>query len=146
MWERVIVHHSATRDDEGTQIQSFRDYHTKVRRWRDLGYHAVVEDLDGHYEVIQGRPLNQAGAHCRGRNRDSLGICFAGNFNDSAPPPAQLIEGAKWIAAMLDLMGLDRGCVFGHSEVAQYGPTDCPGNKFDWDLLNELIDRFRVKE
>ena len=51
------------------------------RGWSDIGYHHVIQ-RDGSLGV--GRPLWQAGAHTRGQNGDSIGICLMGGHGSSA--------------------------------------------------------------
>lgn len=43
-----------------------------------IGYHGVIR-RDGTFE--QGRAWNQPGAHVRGRNFDSVGICLVGGLD-----------------------------------------------------------------
>ena len=42
---------------------------------KNIGYHYVVE-LDG--TIVPGRPLIETGAHVRGHNLDTVGICLIG--------------------------------------------------------------------
>lgn len=70
---KIIVHCSAT---EGGNANSIRDYHVNNLGWRDIGYHYVI-DKDGKIE--KGRSLHEVGAHCKGENHDSIGICLVGN-------------------------------------------------------------------
>ena len=51
-----------------------RDWHID-RGWSDIGYHYVIR-RDGTLE--DGRPIEQAGAHTKGRNTNSIGICLIG--------------------------------------------------------------------
>lgn len=77
---KIFVHCSAT-DDKQTQID-IRDidvWHRK-RGWDGCGYHYVITKTG----VIQrGREDNQRGAHVKGFNTDSIGICLIGmrDFN-----------------------------------------------------------------
>lgn len=43
--------------------------------WRDIGYHFFI---DKRGDIYTGRPENIAGAHTRGFNDRSLGICLSG--------------------------------------------------------------------
>jgi N-acetyl-anhydromuramyl-L-alanine amidase AmpD len=47
----------------------------KERGWSSIGYHYVIR-RDGTVEV--GRPLQQPGAHVKGHNDYSIGICLIG--------------------------------------------------------------------
>lgn len=51
-----------------------------------IGYHYFIEK-DG--KTTQGRAHTDEGAHCIGHNRESLGICLAGNFDVTLPTKEQ---------------------------------------------------------
>lgn len=68
----IIIHCSDTKT--GT-VESIRNYHVKVKGWSDIGYHFVIEQ-DG--TLKDGRPIEQVGAHCKGANTCSVGICLVG--------------------------------------------------------------------
>ena len=71
---RIIVHCSATREGQDVSVDTIRRWHEN-KGWSDIGYHFVVY-LDG--TVVSGRPLERSGAHVRGRNKASIGICYIG--------------------------------------------------------------------
>ena len=50
----------------------------REKGWLGCGYHKVIR-RDGTVE--DGRPMNKAGAHVRGINRQSIGICLAGGMS-----------------------------------------------------------------
>ena len=64
------------------------------RGWSDIGYHFVIlngrrksrgkyrKEDDGLIEV--GRPLERPGAHCRGHNKSSAGVCLIGRRHFTA--------------------------------------------------------------
>lgn len=47
--------------------------------WNGIGYHYVIR-RDGRIET--GRNIYEAGAHCKGHNIDSIGICLVGGIQD----------------------------------------------------------------
>lgn len=57
------------------------------RGFADIGYHKVIR-RDGTIE--NGRDTHLIGAHARGKNRDSLGICLEGNFFHQYPTFEQM--------------------------------------------------------
>tara|TARA_R100000654_G_scaffold34171_1_gene59597 strand:+ start:4329 stop:4796 length:468 start_codon:yes stop_codon:yes gene_type:complete len=82
--ERIILHCSATKEDHAINAEQIRLWHTSPpRNWSDIGYHYVVL-LDGTIE--SGRPINRAGAHTKGQNKDSIGICYVGGLDKSGYP------------------------------------------------------------
>jgi N-acetyl-anhydromuramyl-L-alanine amidase AmpD len=75
----IIVHCSDTRADMFVDAAMIRRWHTdpppQGRGWSDIGYHYVIL-RDG--SVQTGRPLYRVGAHVRGHNQFSVGICLVG--------------------------------------------------------------------
>jgi N-acetylmuramoyl-L-alanine amidase len=72
----IIVHCSDTPKGRHTTVEEIRTWHLD-RGWEDIGYHFVVY-LDG--TVHEGRPMNIAGSHCYGHNKNSIGVCYIGGF------------------------------------------------------------------
>lgn len=70
----IIVHCSATREGKEFTVADIDRWH-REKGWKGCGYHYVIT-LDGR--VQPGRPEQVAGAHCSGRNAESLGICYIG--------------------------------------------------------------------
>ena len=68
----IIIHCSASKPS--TTRDDIRKWH-KQRGWSDIGYHYVIES-DG--AIKTGRSINKAGAHCKGFNEYSIGICLVG--------------------------------------------------------------------
>jgi hypothetical protein len=72
--DMIIMHCSAVRPWQRSSAADIERWH-RERGFSSIGYHYVVR-RDGSIEP--GRPLQQAGAHCRGYNRHSIGICYEG--------------------------------------------------------------------
>lgn len=70
----LVVHCAATKSTMDIGATEIRRWH-KERGWFDIGYHYVIR-RDG--DVEKGRPDDQPGAHARGFNHNSLGICLVG--------------------------------------------------------------------
>jgi len=68
----IIIHCSASR--HGITIKDIDRWH-KARGWDGCGYNIVIES-DGR--VGWGRDINTVGAHCKGHNSHSIGICMIG--------------------------------------------------------------------
>lgn len=88
----IIVHCSDTKfgqivDGQEVNAATIRKWHTdpppKGNGWRDIGYHYVIL-RDGTVE--KGRPLDQIGAHVRGHNAHSVGICLVGGRGPDGGP------------------------------------------------------------
>lgn len=71
----IIIHCSATPASMDIGVEEIRQWHVEERGWSDIGYHYVIR-RDGTLE--KGRPLTRMGAHVRGRNKNTIGICLVG--------------------------------------------------------------------
>tara|TARA_B110000196_G_scaffold224844_1_gene193752 strand:+ start:84 stop:539 length:456 start_codon:yes stop_codon:yes gene_type:complete len=86
---KLIVHCSATREGQHISIDTIKDWHVNGRGWKDVGYHYVIY-LDGR--IKKGREDSVQGAHTKGHNKNSLGICYIGGVE------AQRDSKGKWPA------------------------------------------------
>ena len=80
----IVVHCSATPEGKHFSTETIRGWHVNERKWSDIGYHYVVE-LDG--KVRAGRPVERVGAHVKGYNRSSIGICYVGGMTNDMKSP-----------------------------------------------------------
>lgn len=86
--EKIIIHCSATPEGRDVHAEDIRRWH-KSRGWYDIGYHYVIE-IDG--TVKDGRQEDVIGAHCRGQNDKSIGICYVGGCCEEMEPKDTLNE------------------------------------------------------
>ena len=115
--DKIIVQCSATREGQHVTVQQIRQWHLQ-RNFADIGYHYVIY-LDG--TVHKGRPLEKAGAHCKGHNAHSIGICYVGGLDRQGRPKDTRTTAQK--AALLSLIRelrqrFPRATVHGHREFA----------------------------
>ena len=82
--DKIIVHCSATREGQHIDVDTIRDWHVNGRGWSDIGYHYVIY-LDG--TVHPGRPIERSGAHTKGQNSNSIGICYIGGVETDGKTP-----------------------------------------------------------
>ena len=80
---KIIVHCSATREGENYEVAEIRKWHL-ARGFSDIGYHFYI-DLYG--EIHKGRDIAKIGAHCKGHNRNSIGICYCGGVEADGKTP-----------------------------------------------------------
>lgn len=78
----IILHCSATKEGVSVTVNDIDRWH-KERGFAKIGYHFVVY-LNG--SIHNGRPIEEIGAHCKGRNSDSIGICYVGGLDKSGKP------------------------------------------------------------
>lgn len=134
--EKVIIHHSLTKDSGTVSWNAIHHYHVNVKGWSDIGYHAGIEDVEGKYVCIFGRPDWVPGAHTYGENGRSLGFCFVGNYDQGRPSESRLrVACRRVLAPWLARWGLGVEALVPHS---QFANKTCPGKLFPMDRLREI--------
>ena len=78
----IIIHCSAVRPGQRSSALDIDCWH-RSQGYQSIGYHFVVR-RDGTIET--GRKLEEIGAHCKGHNRHSIGICYEGGLNANGQP------------------------------------------------------------
>ena len=79
----IVIHCSATRSNQHVTISDIRHWHVVERGWSDIGYHWVI---DRNGQVLPGRKAHLQGAHVRGHNHESVGVCLIGGIDDNGLP------------------------------------------------------------
>ena len=69
-----IIHCSDSDRPEHDSINVIDEWH-KERGWICVGYHFFIRK---NGEIENGRPISTEGAHCKGQNDHTLGICLSG--------------------------------------------------------------------
>lgn len=94
----LIVHCSATKAGQDFRAKDIDAWH-KQRGFTSIGYHYVV-DLDG--KVEPGRAEILPGAHCKGYNYNSIGVCYIGGLDENGTPKDTRTDKQK--ASLLSLL------------------------------------------
>jgi N-acetylmuramoyl-L-alanine amidase len=134
----LVIHHSASLRNTKCVAQDIERWHLQ-RGFREIGYHFVLRG-DGHIQV--GRDMNKIGAHVKGYNADSIGICAIGNFSETDPVPLRLepqfINLARLVNRIVDLYPDIK--IVGHRELTN---TQCPGMKINLDQMRNYFKAVR---
>lgn len=85
---KLVIHCAATRPSMDIGVREIRAWH-KERGFLDIGYHLVIR-RDGTVE--KGRDLYQVGAHAKGFNSVSVGICLVGGVDEKMKPENNFTE------------------------------------------------------
>lgn len=115
--KEIIIHCSATPEGRNWTIKDIERDH-KSKGYKKVGYHYVI-CLDGTIE--KGRAESEVGAHCKGHNAKSIGICYVGGLDKNRRPKDTRTEAQR--ASMKRLIGElqerypDAG-IHGHNEFA----------------------------
>lgn len=127
--KKLILHVSDSPDTMDVGVKQIREWHVKGNGWSDIGYHVVIR-RDGSLEL--GRPYDVVGAHTKGHNTDSIGICWVGRVKPSIAQYQSLVNTFKVLMAA---HGLKLGDIYGHTELN--AGKSCPNldmNKFRGDI------------
>lgn len=120
---KIILHCTATPEGRHTTVEDIRLWH-KAQGWSDIGYHYVVY-LDG--SIHPGRPIEVAGAHTKGLNKNSIGVVYVGGIDamNFKAKDTRTPEQKEALDCLLnELMGTYKSATLhGHNEFA---PKACP--------------------
>ena len=134
----IIVHCSATYPEQKCTVDDIRKWH-KERGFNDIGYHFIVEK---NGNIVNGRKINLAGAHCQGHNARSVGICYIGGLDAKGYPTDTRTEWQRealtsLIDSLCNLYPINK--ISGHN---QYSSKACPcfnANKEYSHLIKKLL-------
>ncbi|MBQ1652670.1 MAG: N-acetylmuramoyl-L-alanine amidase [Bacteroidales bacterium] len=113
----IIIHCSATKEGHPFFAADIDRWH-KAQGWSGIGYHYVI-DIDGKVET--GRAEYQTGAHAKGHNANSIGICYIGGLDiNGKPKDTRTPEQRKSLAELVARLKVKypKATVHGHNEFA----------------------------
>jgi N-acetyl-anhydromuramyl-L-alanine amidase AmpD len=113
----IVIHCAATPPSMDVGVEEIRLWHLR-RGWFDIGYHYVIR-RDGTIE--DGRPTDRPGAHARGFNHLSLGICLVGGVDEHNNPENNFTDD-QFDA----LAGLVKGLKVGEPDAEVLGHNQLP--------------------
>ena len=140
----IIVHHTGGTDSDplaDTSNQKFEvvdEWHRKLWNFKSslghyIGYHYFI-DKSG--TVTQGRADSDTGAHTKGMNGQSIGICLAGNFDVTMPTAAQTRSLKTLLDRLMPLYGLSPESIVPHRRFAN---KTCYGTKLSDKWAADLV-------
>lgn len=115
--KEIIIHCSATTEGRNYTVSDIDRWHRK-QGYRCIGYHFVIY-RDGSIHV--GRAKNQMGAHCRGHNAISLGVCYIGGLAvDGKPKDTRTPQQKASLRALIAQLREEypEATIHGHNEFA----------------------------
>lgn len=148
----IVVHCSASDWGDAEEIHKWH----VARSWSGIGYHYVI--LNGYttYQNVQakkkieadigkiqtGRPEELIGAHVKGMNDNSIGICVIGKYDQHAPTDEVL---SPLYGLLMELLkSYPDAQIIGHREaypiLGEGIKKTCPGSKFNMDIIREHIE------
>ena len=162
----IVIHTAAIKDPNlalQTGVDEIRDWHLNRKPpFLDIGYHYVIVHPDGRYAapgkvglIQHGRDRRLCGAHCRGMNCRSIGICVVGDGDTNDFLPDQYEELCRICSFMIDAYpGITVENIIGHHEINDLvkvglAPASCtttktcPGKCVDMNVVRGRIMQFR---
>ncbi len=130
----IIVHCSATREGSDYHADDIRRWHLE-RGYRDIGYHYVVTL---HGTIENGRPEEQIGAHTKGHNAHSIGVCYIGGLDkDGKAKDTRTAEQKKTLGQLLRMLHLKYpdAKILGHRDTSP--DTNHNGKVDRWEWLKD---------
>lgn len=126
--KHIVIHCADTNPDQDFTAADVNRWH-KLRGFKKIGYHFVIK-LDGTIEP--GRQLNEQGAHVKGYNKKSVGVCYIGGANgeDTRTNPQKI--SMVYLVGMLKRMFVNAEVV-GHYQfngVTKTCPNFNPKNEY----------------
>ncbi len=150
-----LVIHTAAADIADVDAARIDEWH-KARGWNGIGYHYFI--VDGRHAekadglVEEGRSLATVGAHARGINSRSVGICCGGHGDVRDLTEAQKASLTGLLATLSARFRVAAGNIIGHREINQLidrglisdmyrtGKT-CPGTRIDMEAIRSAAER-----
>lgn len=137
--EFIILHCSDTNDSGTVSWNAIRRYHTLTLGWKDIGYHFGIEIIGTKLVILRGRAPLTEGAHCRytGMNKNSLGVCVVGKFDDEPPDELTYDVTIDLLSKLSFLFAIPSINIYGHGEVDSR--KTCPGKKWDMQMVRNDV-------
>lgn len=145
--EYLIVHHTGGTDADPRADTSHHTFNT-VNTWHRHLWGDSVKSSLGHWcgyhffiakdgEVTRARKLTEMGAHTKGYNDRSIGICLAGNFDVTLPTKEQEESLKNLLQELVLELGISASKIVPHRV---FSNKSCYGNRLSDDWARKLVD------
>jgi N-acetylmuramoyl-L-alanine amidase len=139
----IVIHtaaHAYKNEVYDTSAMEINNWHLQ-NGWKGIGYHYVIR-FSGKLE--KGREDNHTGAHTRGLNSSSIGICMSGHGDLKRWTNEQLQSVLKLVLDLMKMYNIPVENVIGHREASNikgvpFVNKTCPGKLVDMDVFRELL-------
>jgi len=111
--QKLIIHCADTPEHMDIGAEEIRRWHVEGNGWSDIGYHYVIRRC-GLIET--GRDESTPGAHVRGHNTGSIGICMVGGKGGCNFTAAQWVALGPLVCDVLERHELGTDDVYGHRD------------------------------
>ncbi len=128
--DTIVIHHSGNTDT----VKKIRKLHVDINGWDDVGYHFMISR---NGEIIKGRDLETEGAHVLGFNKNSIGICLLGNFDEEILENKQKHSLIKLLRKLTKDFNLAKDNIKFHRDFLNVTKS-CPGKNINMELISGL--------
>ena len=139
----IVIHCAASRNGRVKPIKEIRADH-RARGFNDVGYHYIIQP-DGHVDL--GRDEETPGAHAKGFNAHSIGVCLVGGLGGPDKLNPGLYTEAAWESLRIvaqDLMDrYPEARVVGHRDLSPDLDGDGEVEPHEW---LKLCPAFEVRD
>jgi len=115
----IVIHCSATDEGKDYSVEEITRWH-RARGFRTIGYHFLIHQdgsIDGKAEGC--RSIMEIGAHAKGYNRRSIGICYIGGLLYGEPADTRTAAQINAMRCLVKaLQSIFPSDVIGHNEVS----------------------------
>lgn len=118
----IVIHCSATPPKRDIGAKEITHWHLQAG-YLTIGYHIVIRRSGA---VEMGRPMNEIGAHARGANATSIGVCLVGGTDASGKSESNYTP-EQWET----LETVVQSALLNYPEAQVIGHRDVPGTKKD---------------
>lgn len=141
----LIIHHSGGTDANPLQDSSNytveqcnQDHKARFNMKSSLGWYVGYQYfIDKIGKVTQCRKDDEEGAHAVGKNKESIGICLAGNFDATLPTNAQVESLRKLLSEKVAEYNIPLDRIVPHRTFAQ---KTCYGKKLSDSWAAQLLN------
>jgi len=137
----LVIHCSATPEDTKFTEQQLEESH-RMRGVDGAGYHFYIRK---NGDIKSMRPIGEVGAHTRGFNEHSIGICYEGGLDDLGNPKDTRTEWQKHSLRVLVktlLRDYPGARICGHRDLAALANDDL---MVESDSFAEVCPSFDVR-
>ena len=120
----IVIHCSATRADRSLTLDDLEMQHRR-RGFNGTGYHYYIRK-DGTVHLT--RPIERIGAHVKGFNSNSVGICYEGGLDRQGQPKdtRTLEQKASLVALLRELKRMfPQALIVGHRDLNPMKACPC---------------------
>lgn len=119
--DTIIIHCTDTKLSNPTTTNDLYRWHVEEKGWSHIGYHFYIDQKG---KVYACRPIEMIGAHAKGYNASSIGICLEGGVSETTGKHADTRTLAQrgslitLIEKLAQQYSIQTNNIIGHNEIS----------------------------